>query len=100
MKYKLVGMRGDIPFEMPFFENTLLEDFKMNQYVRDENEEICGVRCTADLGHGYGFDYGKKEFILHEGEEYSFSHSFTDITGPSDWAVDSCRITVRLVRDE
>ncbi len=100
MRYKLVGKRGDIPFEKAFSENTLCWEIEMNEYVRDENGEICGVCCTADLGRGYGFNHEKTKFILHEGEEYTFSHSFTDITGPSDWDMSDCRVTVRLVRDE
>lgn len=37
MKYKLVGRRGDIPFEKAFSENALCWEIEMNEYVRDKN---------------------------------------------------------------
>lgn len=98
MPYEFAAKQGDYSFRSACEELPLTSKFAFNGYVRDDEGNVCGVRCTADLGHGYGFDHGQGTFVLREGESHSFVHSFTSIDGPSDWSEDSIEVTVRLER--
>ena len=98
MPYELVVKQGDCSFRSACEELPPMSRFAFSGYVRDDEGNVCGVECTADLGHGHGFDYGQETFVLREGESYSFAHSFTSIDGPSDWSEDSVDVTVRLER--
>ena len=71
----------------------------INEYILDETGNVCGIRGTADLGHGYGFDYGTEAFSLKVGEEYRYTHSYTCINGPSDWDEEDIHYTLQLVEE-
>ena len=60
----------------------------------DEAGNVCGLKGRADLGHGYDFDNGCREFTIRMGETYSFTHEYTYVDGPSDWSDDSFEVTV------
>ena len=106
-KYKIVGERGNIPFEIsPDEINHFIEtrcytsEIKLTEYLFDKLGNICGVKGLVDLGHGYGFNNGWKEFEIKLGETYSFIHEYTSIDGPSDWSKDSFKVTMQLVKFE
>ncbi len=113
MKYKVVGKRGCLPFTVSSDEveacisaqdqhcSDAISEVAFIEYVFDEaGDRITGVKCFADLGHGYGFDNGWEEFTLKVGEPYSFSHDYTSIDGPSDWSTGSFTITLQLLEEE
>ena len=107
MKYKILGKRGDIPFEISadeivhcIKEHLYSDEIQFMEHLLDESGNPCGLRCFADLGHGYGFNNGWKEFTIKIGETYSFDHKYTSIDGPSDWSNDSFRVTLKLVESE
>lgn len=105
MKYKVVGKRGDIPFTVSSEEIAdAMEnhcgsgEVRFLEYMYDETgRQVIGIKGLADLGHGYGFHNGWKEFSLKIGEIYSFTHDYTSIEGPSDWRDDSFTVTLQLV---
>lgn len=105
MKYKVVGKRGDIPFTVSSEEIAeAMEnhcdsgEVRFLEYMYDETgRQVIGIKGLADLGHGYGFNNGWKEFSLKTGETYSFTHNFTSIDGSSDWHDDSFTVTLQLV---
>ena len=66
------------------------------EYLVDDAKQVCGAKYLADLGHGYGFDNGKKEISVLLFEEFSFDHWYTD-TSEGTWNTDCYRIVVRLV---
>lgn len=68
------------------------------EYLVDESKNIYGLKGLADLGHGYGFDYGWETFEIKLGEAYSFEHSFTSIDGSSDWSEDTVKVTLQFVQ--
>lgn len=108
MKYKVIGQSGDFPFEVSSEEiadyiekHHYSGKIRFVDYVFDETgHDVVGIKCLADLGHGYGFNYGWKEFFLKIGETYSFWHSYTSIDGSSDWSDDSFKVTLQLVEEE
>lgn len=107
MKYKIIGKRGDLPFEMSANEIDLCikkhlftEEIQWIDYLYDEAGNRCGLKGLADLGHGYGFHTEWEAFTLKMGETYSFSHEYTSIDGPSDWSDDSYKVELRLVPSE
>lgn len=107
MKFKIVGKRGEIPFEV---SSERIEEFikkhhfsgeiQIIDYLFNDAGDVEGLKCLADLGHGYGFNYGWQEFQLTIGKPYSFKHSFTSIEGSSDWFKGSFNVTVELVKEE
>ncbi len=112
MKFKVVGKRGDLPFMVPSdkIESCITSkdqhsSFEVGEvafleYVYNEaGDQIVGIKCLADLGHGYGFDNGWEEFVIKAGETYSFRHSYTSIEGPSDWSSGSFTVTLQLVEE-
>lgn len=69
-------------------------------YVYDEAGELCGIRCFADLGRGYGFDSRHQGFTLWFGKTYSFTHDYTSIDGPTDWNDGSFKVVLDLIKLE
>ncbi len=107
MKLRIIGKRGDIPFELSADEideyiktHCYFNDIQLMEYLLDKTGNMCGIKALADEGHGYGFNYGWKEFTLKVGETYSFSHSYTFIDGPTDWSEDDYRVTLQLIEAE
>ena len=110
MNLKIVGMQGDIPFEITSDEiECLIEnhssaniflDVILEDYLLDEAGNIEGIKGRVDLGHGYGFNYGWKDFCIKIGETYSYSHSYTSIEGPSDWVNGEIKVTFQLLLSE
>lgn len=107
MKYKIVGTRGNQPFETTLEEldeymklHRYVDEIKWKEYLFDESGNICGLKGFADLGHGYGFDGGWQEFTIRVGETYSFTHEYTSIVGPSDWSTGSFEVKIQLVAVE
>lgn len=74
-------------------------DINLTGFLNDGNGNIVGIKGMADLGHGYGFNNGWKEFSMTVGEEFSFNQEFTSIDGPSDWSKDSVNIVLTLADD-
>ena len=62
MKYKVIGTRGVVPFEI---SGEMIDDFikrhcyadeiQWREYLLDESGNMCGLKGLADSGHGYGF---------------------------------------------
>lgn len=107
MKYKIIGMEGNIPFETSAKEldeyitqHCYTGEIQWLEYLLDESGKVCGLKGLADLGHGYGFDNGREEFTIRVGETYTFTHDFTSVDGPSDWSDDSFKVTIQLVEEE
>ena len=110
MNLKIVGMQGDIPFEITSDEiECLIEnhssaniflDVILEDYLFDEAGNIEGIKGRVDLGHGYGFNYGWKDFCINIGETYSYSHSYTSIEGSSDWVNGETKVTFQLLLSE
>lgn len=107
MKYKITGTRGGLPFEISadridcdIKEHSYTDELQFTEYILDETGEICGLKGRADLGHGYGFNYGWKAFTIKPGETYAFTHAYTSIEGPSDWTEDSFHVILRLEESE
>lgn len=106
MSFKLRHQKGDIVFEYSFEEIRECIETKRGfgevdliEFIDDCNGNIIGVKGRADLGHGYGFNNGWKEFSVMVGKNFSFDHEFTFIDGPSDWSNDSVKIVLALVDD-
>ena len=104
MGYKLIVTTGVWKEEMSSQDiddciksHYLRNDIGFTDYLYDDLGNICGLKCLADRGHGYGFDYGKEEFTIKIGETYSFEHSYTSIEGPSDWYTGSYKVILQLV---
>lgn len=107
MKYKVIGTRGMIPFEI---SGEMIDDFikrhcyageiQWREYLFDESGNMCGLKGLADSGHGYGFHNGWEEFTIRFGETCSFPHSYTSIDGPTDWSDDCFEVTFQLVKVE
>lgn len=108
MKYKVVGKRGSIPFTISSEEiaddmenRSGSGELRFLEYIYDETgHQVVGIKGLADLGHGYGFNNGWKEFSLKIGETYSFTHDYTSIESSSDWYNDSFTVTLQLVEVE
>lgn len=107
MKYKIIGRRGDIPFEILADEidyyikkRCYTDEIQLTEYLFDESGNLCGLKGFADLGHGYSFDNGWKEFVIKTDETYSFIHHYTSVDGSSDWSEGSFEVTMRLVKSE
>ena len=72
MKYKVIGTRGMVPFEI---SGEMIDDFikrhcyageiQWREYLLDESGNMCGLKGLADSGHGYGFNYGWEEFTIN-----------------------------------
>lgn len=97
-KFKLVGIVGNIPVSEYVEDNLYYLPMRFIEYVKDESGNICGAKFLADEGHGYGFNYGEKEVILHSNEEFQFVHSYTD-TSDGTWDNDSFTVKVRLIEE-
>lgn len=107
MKYKVIGTRGMLPFEISgkmidyyIEKHCYTGEIRWTAYLLDESGNMCGLTGLADLGHGYGFNNGWKEFTIRFNETYSFTHSYTSIYGSSDWSDDFFEITFQLVKSE
>lgn len=107
MKYKIIGTRGNIPFEISadridycIKKHCYSGEIQLTEYLYDESGNMCGLKGLADSGHGYGFDSGWKEFIIKIDETYSFIHHYTSVDGPSDWSEGSFEVNLRLVKSE
>ncbi len=107
MKYKIIGKKGDIPFETTAEQldeyiklHRYTGEIQWTEYLFDESGNMCGLKGLADLGHGYGFNNDWEEFTIRVGETYTFTHDFTSIDGPSDWSNDSFKVTVQLLEAE
>lgn len=107
MKYKIVGTRGNQPFETTPEEldayiklHRYVGEIEWKEFLFDESGNMYGLKGFADLGHGYGFDDGWKEFTIKVGETYSFTHAYTAIDGPSDWSDESFEVKIQLVAVE
>lgn len=105
MKYKVIGTRGMTPFEISEKEiddfikaHCYIGEIKWTEYLFDELGNMCGLKGFADLGHGYGFNNGWKEFTIRFGETYSFTHDYTSIKGSTDWSDDFFEVTFQLVK--
>ncbi len=103
--FQIIVKRGDIPFTISageidrcIREHCCSGEIRWTEYLYDEAGDVCGLRGSADLGRGYGFNYGWREFTIKMGETYSFTSSFTSIDGPSDWSEDSFEVTLKMVR--
>ncbi len=96
-KYRLIGEAG-MPFDFPPEGPLWWAKMAFVDYLRDEAGQVCGVKLTAELGRGYGFNYGWQEFTLRPGEEFQFYHHYTDTTDGT-WENDFFPVTVRLVED-
>ena len=69
------------------------------EYHRNEQNEIDGATIACDLGHGYGFDNDEKNITLRFGEEYHFSHDYTD-TSDGIWEDGFTSVRVKLLASE
>lgn len=107
MSFQIIGTRGVIPFKLSEDDIRLsierhasFYEIQWTDYLLDASGDIRGLKGMADLGHGYGFDFGWKEFTIKLSEEYTFTHSYTSINGPSDWSDDSFEVTLRMIAAE
>lgn len=107
MSYKLIGKRGNISFEISAddIKNYIKKhrcsgEIQLTDYLLDESGNIEGIKGSADLGHGYGFNNGWKEFSIKVGETYSFTHEYTSVDGPSGWSTGSFKVALQLVKSE
>ena len=107
MKYKIIGISGNSPFEISkdtidlcIKQHCSTGNIQFTEYLLDESQNICGLKGRADLGHGYGFENGWKEFTIKFGETYSFMHEYTSIDAHSDWSDESFKVTLQLVKTE
>lgn len=107
MSFKIIGSCGNVPFEISadridwYIKNHgCSNDIQLTECLFDESYQICGLKGLADLGHGYGFNYGWKEFEIRFDEIFSFEHSYTSIEGSSDWFTESYKVTLKLIKTE
>lgn len=107
MSYKLIGIRKNIPFEISAddIRNSIknhccFDEIQLTDYLLGESGNIEGIKGLADLGHGYGFDNSREEFVIKVGETYSFTHEYTSVDGPSDWSTGSFEVFLQLVKSE
>lgn len=106
MGFKLNYKKGVVSFEYSFEEikehietHVGFGEVNLTGFIKDENGNAVGIKGMADLGHGYGFDNGQKEFRLMLGDEFAFDHDFTSVDGPSDWSNESVHIVLKLAEE-
>ena len=106
MRFKLQYKKGDILFEYSFeqikdkINNPIcFGEVNLTGFINDENGNAVGIKGMADLGRGYGFNNGQKEFRLMLGDEFAFDHDFTSVDGPSDWSNESVHIVLKLAEE-
>ena len=107
MNYKITIKSGDIIADLPKDEvdyqiknHLAYGSVQFLDYASDENGNIYGIRCFADLGHGYGLEGRYQGFTLKFGETYSFDHDYISIDGPTDWNNGSFKVVLTLIKTE
>lgn len=71
-------------------------DVQFTGYVYDEEGNFVGIKGLGDQGAGYGFHDKWQEFVVTPGKTFSFTHTETDIDGPTDWSDRFYKVTVKL----